>query len=296
MNNFSYPSNIICQESHLVNNNPKRGFVGVVGVFMKGQRYTGMIIMLVFLLALISPVAGLVDGRYTEIPSSTGPLDKDNPELISILKTHTAYVGVMQQARMDGVISYIDRISNGAGSINLRWIQDDYLTAASSISLLYTSDEITAAREEMRAQSIRFSDETKAQIVAFNGSDAELRVSTNATEADAETSFVRMPDAIWLEKGSARLTAFNTSAEKRENLLLTLSRRGVDITDAKMLSDQIDARRTELQDVVINKKNSAVLSLNGVISKLNNQFRSSVDDALKNHEIQLKAAALMAMK
>jgi hypothetical protein len=269
--------------------------LGIVG-FMNGQRYAGMILLLVFFLMIISPVAGVVDGAYTQIPPSTGPLDKDNPELISMLKSHTAYVGVMQQARMDGVIAYIDRISNGAGSINLRWIQDDYLTAASSIPLLYTSDEITAAREEMRAQSIRFSDETKAQIAAFNGNDAELRVSTNETEADAETSFVRMPDSIWLEKGSARLAAFNTSAEKRENLLFTLTRQGVDITEAKQLSDQIDARRTDLQDIVVNKKNSAVLSLNGVISKLNNQFRSSVDDALKNHEIQLKAAALMAMK
>ena len=153
----------------------------IVG-FMNGQRYVWMMVWLVFSLAIITPVASaLVEN--TDIPPSTGPLDKDNPELISVLKTHTAYVGVMQQARMDGVIAYIDRISDGAGTTNLRWIQDDYLTAASSIPLLYTSDEITAAREEMRAQSIRFSDETNTQMAAFNGNDADLRASTNATES-----------------------------------------------------------------------------------------------------------------
>jgi hypothetical protein len=122
--------------------------------FMNSQRYTWMMVWLVFSLAVIAPVASALL-ENTDIPPSTGPLDKDNPELISVLKTHTAYVGVMQQSRMDGVIAYIDRISDGAGTTNLLWMQDDYLAAASSISLLYTSDEITAAREEMRAQSIR---------------------------------------------------------------------------------------------------------------------------------------------
>jgi hypothetical protein len=263
--------------------------------FVNGQRFLGMMIWLAISIVIISPVAsGLLEN--TDIPPSTGPLDKDNPELISVLKTHTAYVGVMQQARMDGVIAYIDQISDGTGTTNLRWIQDDYLAAASSISLLYTSDEITAAREEMRAQSLHFSDETRTQMAAFNGNDAALRASTNETQTDAETTFSRMPGSVWLKKGSARLAAFNTSAEKRVAILLTLSKKGADITEARKLSDQIDARRTELQEVVVKNKNGAVLSLNSGIAKLNSQFRTTVDESLKTREIQLKTAAMLAMK
>ncbi|MFA4825664.1 MAG: hypothetical protein WC593_10965 [Methanoregula sp.] len=265
-------------------------------VFMKGQRCAWMMVWLVFSLAILSPVASAVIDKYADIPRSTGPLDKDNPELLSVLKTHTAYVGMMQQARMNGVIGYIDRISDGAGSTNLRWIQDDYLTAVSTIPLLYTSDEITIAREEMRAQSIRFLDETNIQMAAFNGKEAELRASTNETEADAETTFVSMPDSVWLIKGSARLAAFNTSAEKRASLLLTLTRKGVDISGARVLSDQIDAKRTELEAVVVKHHDGAILSLNSGIARLNSQFRSTVDEALKNHEIQLNTAAMLAMK
>ena len=262
---------------------------------MNGQRFVWMMVWLVFSLAMIAPVASaLGDNMY--VPTSSGPLDNDNPELISVLKTHAAYVGVMQQARMDGVIAYVDRISDGAGTTNLRWIQDDYLAAASSISLLYTSDEITTAREEMRAQSIRFSDETKTRMAAFNGNDADLRASTNATEMDAETTFTRMPDAAWLRKGSARLAAFNTSAEKRAAVLLTLTRNGVDITQASKLSEQIDAKRTELQVVVVKNKNGTLLALNSGIAKLNSQFRTTVEESLKDREIQLKAAAMLAMK
>ena len=263
---------------------------------MKGQRCAWMMVWLVLSLAILSPVASAVVDKYSDIPPSTGPLDKDNPELLSVLKTHTAYVGMMQQARMNGVIGYIDRISNGAGSTNLRWIQDDYLAAVSTVPLLYTSDEITIAREEMRAQSIRFLDETNIQMAAFNGKEAELRASTNETEADAETTFVSMPDSVWLIKGSARLAAFNTSAEKRAALLLTLTRKGVDISGALVLSDQIDAKRTELEAVVVKHHDGAILSLNSGIARLNSQFRSTVDEALKNHEIQLNTAAMLAMK
>jgi len=264
-------------------------------VFVNVQRFVWMMVLVVISLAIISPVASaLVENM--DIPSSTGPLDKDNPEQISVLKSHTAYVGFMQQARMDGVIGYIDRISDGAGSTNLRWIQDDYLAAASSIPLLYTSDEITSAREEMRAQSIKFLDETKIQMAVFNGSDADLRSSTNETQLDAENNFSLVPGSVWLKKGSARLAAFNTSAEKRANLVITLARNGVDITDVQELSDQIDAKRIDLQEIVVKNQNGAILSLNSGIARLNTQFRSTVDEALKNREIQLKATAMLAMK
>ena len=262
---------------------------------MNGQRSALIMVWLVFTLAIISPVSSaIVVGTY--VPPSSGPLEKDNPEVISVLKTHTAYVGIIQQARMDGVIAYIDQISEGAGTTNLRWIQDDYIAAVSSIPLLYTSDEITAVREEMRSQSIRFSDETKTQISVFNGNNTELRARTSVTETEAEVTFNNMPDSVWLMKGSARLAAFNISAEKRAALLLSLARKGVDVTDARNISEQIDAMRTELQAAVVYNKEGVILTLNSGIGKLNSQFRSIVDESLKNREIQIKAAEIMAMK
>ena len=253
-------------------------------------------VWLVFSLASISPVASAVSDVYPSVPQSAFTVNNDNPEMISVLKSHTAYVGVTQQARMNGVIGYIDRISNGAGTTNLRWIQDDYLAAASSIPLLYTCDEISTAREEMRTQTIKFLEETNTQMAAFNGNESELKVSTDVTETDAENTFARMPESVWLIKGSARLAAFNTSAEKRASLLLTLTGKGVDITEIRKLSDQIEAKRSDMLVVVVKNQNGAILSLNNGIARLNNQFRSTVDETLKNHEIQLKAAAMMAMK
>ncbi|MDO9324962.1 MAG: hypothetical protein Q7T80_08420, partial [Methanoregula sp.] len=179
---------------HLKNNYPQHMSGMWMVVFLNGQRFVWMVIVLAVSFVFFTPVASALL-ENADIPHSTGPLDKDNPEELSLLKSHTAYVGVMQQARMNGVIGYIDRISNGAGTANLQWIQEDYIAAASSIPLLYTSDEITAAREEMRTQSIRFFEETNIQLAAFNGTNTDLRASTKETEEDAETKFARMPDS-----------------------------------------------------------------------------------------------------
>ena len=263
--------------------------------FVNGQRFVWMMVWIAISFMLITPLASALI-MNADIAPSTGPLDKDNPELISVLKSNAAYVGVTQQGRMDGVIEYIDRISDGAGTTNLHWIRDDYLAAASSIPLLYTSDEITASREEMRAQSIRFFDETMTQMAAYNGNDAELRACTNETETEAENTFARMPGSVWLMKGSARLAAFNASAGERAALLLTLAGKGVDTTEIRKISEQIDAKRTDLQVAVVKNQDGAILSLNSGIARLNSQFRSTVDESLKNHEIQLKTAAMLAMK
>ena len=296
MNNFSHPSNIICQDSHLENNYPQYlGGVRMVGFLNSRQRFIWIIASIAIFFAIFTPFASAIL-ENTDIPQSTGPLNKDNPEDIAFLKTHTAYVGVMQQARMNGVIGYIDRITEGTGTTNLRWIQEDYLAAASSIPLLYTSDEITAARDEMKAQSLRFLDETNIQMATFNGKDVNLKANISESEADAETFFERTHDSLWLMKGSARLAAFNASAEKRSALLLTLAGKGVDITEIRKLSEQIDAKRSDMQEIVVKHQEGAVLSLNSGIARLNNEFRSSIVDAVKKHEVQLSAAALLTMK
>ena len=265
------------------------------GWSVNGQRLAWVMVWLVCSCAIMAPAASALEENMY-VPPSTGPLDKENPELIAALMMNAAYVGVMQQARMNGVIAYIDRISDGAGTMNLRWIQEDYLAAASSIPLMYTSDEITAARGEMRARSIQFLDETNTCMAVLNGSDTDLMASINETRSDAENILTRVPGSLWLFQGSARMTAFNTSAENRAALLLTLAREGVDVTVAGNLSGQIDAMRTGLQSVLVKDRNGTISSFNSDIAHLNREFRESVDESLKNREIQEKTAAMLAMK
>ncbi|MEI8331589.1 MAG: hypothetical protein WCF90_08090 [Methanomicrobiales archaeon] len=85
-----------------------------------------------------------------------------------------------------------------------------------------------------------------------NGNDTNLKSNIRESETNAETSFELTPDSLGLIKGSTRLTAFNNCAEKRLAFLLTLAGKGVDTTAIRKLSEQNDAKRSDMQLIVVN--------------------------------------------
>jgi hypothetical protein len=246
-------------------------------------------------MSVIAPfVSALPDD--TVLSGSQNTIVQDSAELLSSLKIHVAYIGKTQQARMDGVIQYIDRISGGTGSAHLHQIQEDYLMAAFSIPVMRTVDEINTAREEMRQQSILFADETNAQIVMFNGTTDEMRAIANSNTHTVEGTFNSIMYSSWLASETTRLTVFNQSSERRTSILNTLSAQGLDISEAQNLSDQIDAQHLELEDALLQNHDGALLSITSGLKQLNQQFRNTIVGYQANALIQMKTAEIMAMK
>lgn len=220
---------------------------------------------------------------------------RDDAEVLSSLKMHAAYVGKMQQVRMDGVIQYIDRISEGTGSAHLQQIQEDYLMAAFSIPIMRTVTEINTAREEMRQQSILFADETNNQIMMFNGTTDEMRANANSNMQIVEGTFNSIMYSSWLSSETTRLTVFNESAERRTAALDTLSAQGLDISHARNLSDQIDIQHSELEDALLQNRDGALLSITSGLKQLNQQFRNTIDGYQTSALVQMKTADMMSM-
>ena len=127
---------------------------------------------------------------------------------------------------MDGVIAYIGNISSGTGTTGLQQIEDDYLTAASTIPLMTTNDEIASARDDDADTNPLFSDETNAQLVMFNGSIDDMRASIATSEQAADASIRNINASLWLARDSARLTLFDADSEQRAFLLRNLDRTG----------------------------------------------------------------------
>jgi hypothetical protein len=249
---------------------------------------------LLFLLVLvILPVTASVDS--TVIPKSKDPLAQDRPDVIAVIKTHVAYVGEAQQARMDGVIHYIALISNDSGTSSLQEIRDDYMTTASSIPLMSTANEITEARNELQAQSRLFSEETKSQMITFNGSFDDLRGNISIPVRIVDDSFNGMKDALWLAKDSARLTVFNTESVQRSLLLDSLEKQGIDISKARNISEQIDAQRVALQKALVDNSAASLRTVNDGIKSMNREFRTAVQEYRTDMQIQMKQAAVLAM-
>ena len=197
---------------------------------------------------------------------------------------------------MDGVIEYIERISEGTGSANLEQIQEDYLMAAFSVPVMRTVDEINNAREEMRQQSILFADETNAQIVMFNGSTSEMRANANSNMYTIEKTFNSIMYSSWLASETTRLAVFNQSSERRTAILDTLNTQGLDISQARNISDQINAQHSELEKALLQNRDGALQSITSGLKQPNQQFRNTIEGDQTKAQIQMKTANMTAMK
>jgi len=248
----------------------------------------------VILMLLVPYVSATVSS--TTIPKSTDPDHEDRPEAIATLKNHIAYVGEDQEIRMGGTIQYIDTISNGAGITNLQEIRDDYLVIASSIPLMHTSAEIAKAREDLSDQTKLFLEKTKAQMVLFNGTTNDMKASLRAYQNETRNALSGNESPHWLANESARLTLFNKASMDRFRTLRGLAKQGINTTFLQNLSEQIDARRPDLQCALSNQSATALENTNDGIKTLTREFREQVASSLASREIEMKRDAMMAMK
>ena len=203
---------------------------------------------------------------------------------------HIAYLGKTQEAHMDGVINYIDRISGGTGTTVLQQIEEDYLTAAIPVPVMRTVEEITEAREEMRRQSILFADETNTQMELFNGSYTDMRSSSEAALQPVEESFDCTKYSSWLASQTTRFMIYNQSSARRNATLEDLSLHGMDVTYPENLSAQIDAQYAELENAIIQNRDGVLLSINSGLKVLKQQFRATVEGYRMDLRAQTKAA------
>jgi hypothetical protein len=153
-----------------------------------------------------------------------------------------------------------------------------------------TVEEITEAREEMRRQSILFSDETNAQMLMFNGSTTDMRSSAEAAMHPVEESFNCLKYSSWLASQTTRFMVFNKSSERRSAMLDDLSLQGMDVTYPKTLSTQIDAQHEELENALLQNKDVGLLSINSGLRLLKQQFRATVEGYRLTLQAQMKAA------
>ncbi len=242
---------------------------------------------------MIAPIVSALP-ENTALSASQNTIIQDNAELLSSLKTHVAYIGKLQQARMDGVIQYIDQISGGTGSAYLQQVQEDYLMAAFSVPVLRTVDEINAARDEMRQQSILFADETNAQMAMFNGTTDEMRAHANSRMQTVEGTFNSVMYSSWLSSETTRLTVFNQSSERRTIILDKLSAQGIDTWEAQNLSEQIDAQQSDMETALLQNRDTALQPITSGLKQLNQQFRNLIGEYQTNALIQVKIADMMA--
>jgi hypothetical protein len=221
---------------------------------------------------------------------------EDRPEVLSVLKAHVTYIGEFQQARMDGVIRYIDCISNGAGVQELKWIKEDYLVSASSVPLIYTSAEINEMRKEMSRQAELFSFTYNTLLGVFNGNSNDMEAYINDSFRAHEEAALNASEPSWLTFGTGRMIMFNRSAEYRQALLEEMQTRGIDISDAQKISEGIAEERYALEGILTSRSNECIIAFNGRIRIETQKFRDVIRGYREELRIQEMTASMKAIK
>lgn len=214
------------------------------------------------------------------MPVAAAPVNatswNNNPEHIAAMQAHVAYAGAKGQAQMDGAISYIGTISNGAGTGQLSSIESEFTGTVSSVQSMTAADQIHAAETQMKTDRTNFMIAAKGAFRQYNGTEKALAQSINASVAAQSATIQALENTWWTDRQTARMDEFATNDERRTGVLSNLTAKGVDVSQAQAVETQIQQEGTALNAALTSRDESAIKAANGEISTLNKQFAEIV--------------------
>jgi len=222
---------------------------------------------MICLIAAIMPVASAL---------GNGTAWNNNPEHITAMKANVAYTGAIGQAQMDGAISYIGTVSNGAGTSQLSSIESQFTGTESSAGSMTAADQIKAAETQMSSDRKEFMTTAKGSLKEYNGTAKALRESINASVMAQSGTIQNLRNTWWTDRETARMDEFAQNDQNRNNVLAKLTAKGVDVSQAQAIENQIQQEGTDLKAGFDSQDGNAVKAANQQLATLCNQFRDIV--------------------
>jgi hypothetical protein len=230
-------------------------------------------IILVGSLCMICLVLGVM-------PVAAAPVNgtswNTNPEHITAMQAHVAYAGAKGQAQMDGAISYIGTISNGAGTSDLSSIESQFTGTVSSVQSMTTADQIQAAETQMKTDRTSFMTSAKGELKEYNGTGKVLAASINASVMAQAATLQTLENTWWTDRQTARMDEFATNDQRRTGVLSNLTAKGIDVSQAQAVENQIQQEGSALNAALTSRDESAIKAANEDLATLNTQFAEIV--------------------
>jgi len=121
-----------------------------------------------------------------------------------------------------------------------------------------------------------------------------MRANANSNMQTIEGTFNSVMYSSWLASETTRLTVFNQSSERRTVILDKLSVQGIDTSQAKNLSEQIDAQQSEMENALLQNRDGELQPITSGLKQLNQQFRNTIEGYQTDAMIQMKTADMIA--
>jgi hypothetical protein len=230
-------------------------------------------IILIGSLCMICLVAAVMPAGAAPV---SGTAWNSNPGHIAAMQAFVAYAGAKGQAQMDGAISYIGTISNGAGTSQLSSIESQFTGTVTSVQSMTAGDQIRATETQLRADRKDFMTTVKNLLKEYNGTGKALAASVNASVMAQSGMLQTLENTWWTDRQTARMDEFATNDQRRTGMLANLTAKGIDVSQAQALENQIQQEGTALNTALTSRDESAIKAANEQLATFNRQFVSIV--------------------
>ena len=237
-------------------------------------------ICMICLVAAIMPAASAL---------GNGTSWNDQPEHITAMQAHAAYLGTIGQAQMDGAVTYIGSISNGAGTGQLSSLESQFSGTETSVQTMTTADQIKAAETQMSADRKEFMTDAKGSLPEYNGTAKALHEAVNGSVMAQSGTIQSLRNTWWTDRGTARMDEFAHNDQNRNNVLAKLTAKGRDVSQAQAVENQIQQEGVALKTAFENQNGDAVEAANQQLSTLCTQFRDIVKGYRTVHTVPATA-------
>ena len=249
---------------------------------VKKMNHTRIILIgslcMICLVAAVMPVAASPVG---------GNAWNTNPEHITAMQAFVAYAGAKGQAQMDGAISYIGTISNGAGTAPLSAIESQFTGTVTSVQSMTTGEEIQQAESQLKSDRTNFMSTAKSSLQEYNGTGKALEQNINASVMAQSATLQGLENTWWTDRQTARMDLFATNDQRREGVLSNLTAKGIDVSQAQAVENQIQQEGTVLNAALTSRDESAIKAANEDLATLNQQFASIIKTYRAEHRIRV---------
>jgi len=221
--------------------------------------------------------------------STTNSAWNNNPEHVAAMQAHVAYAGAKGEAQMNGAISYIGTISNGAGTAPLSSIETQFEGTVTSVQSMTTGDAIQQAESQMKTDRTDFMSTAKSELKQYNGTGKALEQSVNASVMAQASTLQGLENTWWTDRQKARMDEFTANDQKRTGILTNLTAKGIDVSQAQAVENQIQQEGIVLNAALTSRDESAIKAANQDLASLNQQFASIIKSYRSGHRAKATA-------
>jgi len=225
------------------------------------------------------------------LPAAAEPANNSawntNPEHVAAMQALVAYTGAKGQAQIDGAISYIGTVSNGAGTAPLSSIETQFEGTVTSVQSMTSGEEIRQAGSQLKNERTTFLSTAKSELRQYNGTGKALEQSINASVMAQAATLQGLDTTYWTDRQKARMDEFAANDQKRTGILANLTAKGIDVSQAQAVENRIQQEGSALNDALTSRNESAIRTANQDLASLNQQFAGIVKGDRSGHRTKV---------